>query len=166
MADLPEPQDYYIFCAESFGTEKPVGLTVVEDEGVLRGISGEKMAWSVQYVDREKGTCTFIHPESGRPTGVPENSDGVACYLGQPQQWTLKKTDDGITVSRFFGDEERFSHIDNEGSVSRPQKRGNSEVGVQAGERRQVRIFMIAFMKTYAKLESSFGYKASFEHFS
>ncbi|OJA11774.1 hypothetical protein AZE42_11566 [Rhizopogon vesiculosus] len=30
--------------------------------------------------------------------GVPENSDGVACYLAEPQQWTLKKTDGGIIL--------------------------------------------------------------------
>jgi hypothetical protein len=43
LADgLPEPQDYYIFTSESFGTDNPVEVTILPDEHVLRGTSGKK----------------------------------------------------------------------------------------------------------------------------
>jgi hypothetical protein len=46
MADFPEPQDYYVFTSESIGTDQPVALTFVPDEGVTRTIPGKKTAVS------------------------------------------------------------------------------------------------------------------------
>jgi hypothetical protein len=42
MDGLPEERDYYVFTSESFGTDKPVAVTILPDEHVLRGTTGTK----------------------------------------------------------------------------------------------------------------------------
>ncbi|OJA13510.1 hypothetical protein AZE42_08782 [Rhizopogon vesiculosus] len=44
--------------------------------------------------------------------------DGIARRVEEPQHWTLKKTDDGITASRFFNGEELFAHLDDDGKLT------------------------------------------------
>jgi hypothetical protein len=42
MDGLPEERDYHVFTSESFGTDKPIAVTIPPDEHVIRVTSGTK----------------------------------------------------------------------------------------------------------------------------
>ncbi|OJA11776.1 hypothetical protein AZE42_11565, partial [Rhizopogon vesiculosus] len=55
---------------------------------------------------------------SGSYVGIPEDSDGIVRRVEKLEHRTLKKTDDGFSVSRVVNGEELYSHLDSEGRVS------------------------------------------------
>ncbi|OAX31878.1 hypothetical protein K503DRAFT_38396 [Rhizopogon vinicolor AM-OR11-026] len=118
MADLPDEQDYYVFTSEFYGTKQPISLTFDEDEGIIRAMPGKKTAWTVEYIDREKGIYKVIHPESGLHAAIPEDSDGLGCHVEEPQHWKFNKTEGGFSASRIVNGEELFLHLDSEGRLT------------------------------------------------
>jgi len=125
MASFPEEQDYYVVSSESIRTGGHAGehigaTSIADDDHIVRGIAGEKTAWSLKYVDRENGIFKVTHAELGHHAGIPENSDGSTSHasrLEEEQHWTLKKTDHGFSVSREFNGEELYSHLYDDGSI-------------------------------------------------
>jgi len=116
--DLPVPQNYYVFTSESLDTDEPVGVTF--DGDVVHATPRAKTVWTLKYLDREKGLCTFIHTECGSHAGIPENEDGSPSYarrLDEPQHWMLKKVDRGISISRVVNGVELFTYLDDDGQI-------------------------------------------------
>ncbi|OAX32956.1 hypothetical protein K503DRAFT_804782 [Rhizopogon vinicolor AM-OR11-026] len=118
MAGLPDEQDYYVITGESYGTKQPIGIAFDEGEGIIRTTPGKKTAWTLEYIDKKKGIVKGIHPESGLHAAIPEDLDGLARHVVEPQHWALQKTDGGVSVSRVVNGEELFVHVDNEGRVT------------------------------------------------
>ncbi|OAX30603.1 hypothetical protein K503DRAFT_807010 [Rhizopogon vinicolor AM-OR11-026] len=103
-------------------------MTFDEDEGVIRAMPGKKTAWTVEYIDREKGIYKVIHLKSGLHTAIPEDSDGLFRHVEELQYWKFNKTDGGVSASRIVNGEELFAHLDSEGRVTASPKSKLKEI--------------------------------------
>jgi len=138
-SQLPDPRLYFIFSRISVVGEH-AGVVTLSFENKLRGLSGSLEPWSLKYVDRARGICTFSPMNAPASfLGVPNKSiemDGT-IYLKdleegeEAPQWTLKETDFGYTISQGSGDGERFWYLQNEGGKI---KATPSNEGVQSWE--------------------------------
>ncbi|OAX35161.1 hypothetical protein K503DRAFT_773764 [Rhizopogon vinicolor AM-OR11-026] len=128
MTEFPDEQDYYLCTSESYGTIQPISMAFDEDEGVIRVIPGKKTAWTVQYIDREKGIYKAMHPKSGLHAAIPEDSDRLASHVEEPQYWTLQKTNGGFNIRRVVNGEELYAHLDSEGMLTASPKSKLKEI--------------------------------------
>ncbi|OJA14163.1 hypothetical protein AZE42_08934 [Rhizopogon vesiculosus] len=132
MADLPDEQDYYTFTSESYGTKQPIGMTFDEGEGILRAMPGKKTAWTVQYIDRERGIYKAIHPKSGLHQKIRTDSPVTLRNrsTGDSRRLTTASVSVGNSMAR------RCMHTPTaKAGLPKEQVEGDPKLGTPAGKR-------------------------------